>query len=416
MRIYTYDEISKAFTGAREAQLDPLSNSILNPKNATTKSPPVYDSNTQIPIYNPTNKDWDIIKLCIGNWYSLSHKMPERINTIFDCSDVAPNNYLTALAKQRQYNFDDKTQILTTISGEKYVKANPLDNDLKINNLDSLEYDTNSHKWIISLDNFKKLVNQIARFVYNNFCDEVFSYNGNNFQTNSDSLTKMQSMIDNQNYLTNSVVWVDSNNNDVNLSYPDLKELYFLIKNRNENYYLAYQNFRNMINSFSSINDLISKYPTIVTDLNNNKLSALSDILSKTNLTLDEYKNIANIRVNAEYDIIVNTITKDLVPNTEMLTWDTQQKEATDYLASKDVSKCPTISMIAKARGVSIDDLANKIIQKNTLYKTASAYIIGLRQKCQDEIQSATSQDELNNIKMPDINTIMSSIQEDSIK
>lgn len=88
----------------------------------------------------------------------------------------------------------------------------------------------------------------------------------------------------------------------------------------------------------------------------------------------------------------------DKTPDEERLTFERQEREAREYLASNDESKAPFLKALAISREVPLNDLAQKVVTKANKYAEISATLIGKRQKCLDEIKKATTKAELERI------------------
>ncbi len=97
--------------------------------------------------------------------------------------------------------------------------------------------------------------------------------------------------------------------------------------------------------------------------------------------------------VNVEFSKAMNAITNKY-PEHEQMTWDQQEQEARAYKADPKNAKTPLISNIAKARGIDLDTLADKIIAKAEAYKQAAGLAIGYRQEAEGVISTiATYED-----------------------
>lgn len=90
----------------------------------------------------------------------------------------------------------------------------------------------------------------------------------------------------------------------------------------------------------------------------------------------------------------------DKTPDEERLTFERQEREAREYLASNDESKAPFLKALATSREVPLDDLAQKVLLKADKYAEISAVLIGKRQKALDEIKKATTKEDLNSINV----------------
>lgn len=84
-------------------------------------------------------------------------------------------------------------------------------------------------------------------------------------------------------------------------------------------------------------------------------------------------------------------------PQFEIDTWTEQKAEAEAYRADNS-SAAPLLSGIAKERGISLDELVGKVMKKVQLYRDAVAPVTGKRQRLEDEVLAADTEDAVNNI------------------
>ncbi|HEG0588522.1 TPA: hypothetical protein SB588_001646 [Campylobacter coli] len=135
--------------------------------------------------------------------------------------------------------------------------------------------------------------------------------------------------------------------------------------------------------------------------LENNELELLKQylplVLSGAEL-LTEMKAIKLIEINKDYEKAILKVQKDYIPQSEMLSFETQERESLAYKNSnyQDTSLCPFMQAIATARGMDLRTLCDKAIEKATLYRQASGALIGKRQGLQDRVELAQNLDELN--------------------
>lgn len=125
----------------------------------------------------------------------------------------------------------------------------------------------------------------------------------------------------------------------------------------------------------------------------------LSLVLSDTEL-LTELKAIKLIEINNDYENAILLIQKEYIPQTEMLSFETQERESKAYKDSgyTDTSLCPFMQSIANARGVDLKTLCDKALEKATLYRQASSMLIGKRQGLQDKIEQVQTKEDLEGI------------------
>lgn len=139
----------------------------------------------------------------------------------------------------------------------------------------------------------------------------------------------------------------------------------------------------------------------------NNELELLKKyltlVLNGTEL-LTEMKAIKLIEINKDYESAILKVQKDYIPQSEMLSFETQERESLAYKNSKykDTRLCPFMQAIATARGIDLKTLCDKALEKATLYRQASGALIGKRQCLQDRIELVQSLEDLNLITWED--------------
>lgn len=84
-------------------------------------------------------------------------------------------------------------------------------------------------------------------------------------------------------------------------------------------------------------------------------------------------------------------------PEEEVLSWSKQEAEAEAYTAGATAS-VPLLSGIAGARGITVDDLAGRVLAKAHAWAVMSGAMIGKRQACEDAVDGATSIEEVRAI------------------
>lgn len=137
--------------------------------------------------------------------------------------------------------------------------------------------------------------------------------------------------------------------------------------------------------------------------LSNNELDLLKQylplVLSDTEL-LTELKAIKLIEINNAYETAVLSVQREHIPQTEMLSFEIQERESKAYKDSgyTDTSLCPFMQSIANARGVDLKALCDKALEKATLYRQASGMLIGKRQGLQDRIEQVQTKEDLEDI------------------
>ncbi|TLE09374.1 hypothetical protein [Helicobacter bilis] len=116
-------------------------------------------------------------------------------------------------------------------------------------------------------------------------------------------------------------------------------------------------------------------------------------------LDLEYVRNLYINLANESYNAVINIIMGENTPLSEMISWETQEKEAKAYLANNDVAQAPNIVIMATTQGRDISEFANKIIEKAQKYRMASSFLIGYRQKVIKTLESASDVISLRNAK-----------------
>jgi antitoxin component HigA of HigAB toxin-antitoxin module len=107
----------------------------------------------------------------------------------------------------------------------------------------------------------------------------------------------------------------------------------------------------------------------------------------------DDYRShkLAEIKAACEAEL---SALQASYPESEVLSWDKQEREARDYQADS-MASVPLITALAEARGVTVADLAGRIIQKADAYTATIGAVLGKRQKLEDQLNQMTSWEEM---------------------
>lgn len=90
-------------------------------------------------------------------------------------------------------------------------------------------------------------------------------------------------------------------------------------------------------------------------------------------------------KINADCEAQLAAI-RSRYPLSEILTWSKQEDEARAHQAGKAVDT-PLLAGIATARGISIDNLAARVIAKADAYTLLVSQAIGVRQQLEDQLE-----------------------------
>ena len=108
-------------------------------------------------------------------------------------------------------------------------------------------------------------------------------------------------------------------------------------------------------------------------------------------IDIEKVRQIRINKINNTYNNAIIEIMGENTPISEMLSWETQEREAKAYLETKDSTQAPSISLMAQSQERDLEEFANKIVEKSTKYRLASSFLIGYRQGLIKDIESATS-------------------------
>jgi hypothetical protein len=100
-----------------------------------------------------------------------------------------------------------------------------------------------------------------------------------------------------------------------------------------------------------------------------------------------------NAEVDAAYNAAISVISS-AYPATERDSWSKQEAEARAYVANNSAAT-PLLSALAGARGITIADLASRVITKADSYVIVAGALIGRRQARQDVIAAAVAANSL---------------------
>lgn len=112
--------------------------------------------------------------------------------------------------------------------------------------------------------------------------------------------------------------------------------------------------------------------------------------------TFEEAKADKLIEINMAADKTMAALISTY-PELEISTFDKQEAEARAYIADPE-APTPLLSALAKARGISMDELVKRVIAKADAFAAASGYIIGQRQALEDQLDTCKTLEEVQSI------------------
>lgn len=132
---------------------------------------------------------------------------------------------------------------------------------------------------------------------------------------------------------------------------------------------------------FGNFNDNNEKIKIILTDDEKK-----AQIEAKKIVVLEQLKLYSDKKINTLFSSY----------GTEKETWNIQIEEANNF--KNGIDDITFISVLAEKRGISLELLVEKIIEKNKIFREQSATIIGEKQNLVNKIKNSNSNEELNNI------------------
>ena len=109
--------------------------------------------------------------------------------------------------------------------------------------------------------------------------------------------------------------------------------------------------------------------------------------------------------INSACDAILNQAVNSY-PESEVLTFDQQVEEVKAYQASGNPADAPLLSTLSSARGITLDDLIQRVMAKRQAFSVLSGYVIGQRQALEDRLDECQTTEEVNaivvDIKIPE--------------
>lgn len=85
-------------------------------------------------------------------------------------------------------------------------------------------------------------------------------------------------------------------------------------------------------------------------------------------------------------------------PSTEVASFDKQEAEAKAYLADP-TTELVLLPVLAVARGISLDELVQKVLAKATMFAKYTGFMIGQRQKFEDQLDVLLKEGDTNGLK-----------------
>jgi len=128
------------------------------------------------------------------------------------------------------------------------------------------------------------------------------------------------------------------------------------------------------------------------------KSQASSEELQQQNtLALDDTRYQVSLSLSSQYEITLHHTVLNY-STSESLTFDQQLSEARNYRITGDREAAPMLVAISNARGITLEELVTKVLQKHKDYSVIMGSLMGQRKVYEEAIENATSVEELNSL------------------
>lgn len=114
--------------------------------------------------------------------------------------------------------------------------------------------------------------------------------------------------------------------------------------------------------------------------------------------SLDELKATKLQEINAGFEQTASQLVATY-PQSELLTFDQQTAEAEAYLADP-TAECPMLAPLAAARGITMDDLCQRVMAKHAAFSAATGLLMGQRQAMEDRLELAETVEDVQAIEV----------------
>lgn len=111
------------------------------------------------------------------------------------------------------------------------------------------------------------------------------------------------------------------------------------------------------------------------------------------NSELDRARSAKLAEINAACDALLGSAVYDY-PASEVQTFSQQTAEAQAYLADPAVIP-PLLSVLAQMRGITLDELAERVMAKHEMFSMLAGFVIGQRQALEDRLDSCETAEEV---------------------
>lgn len=100
--------------------------------------------------------------------------------------------------------------------------------------------------------------------------------------------------------------------------------------------------------------------------------------------------------IDADFEAAVSALTAGW-PQHEIQTWSKQESEAREFTLN-NATPTPMLATIAATRGLTVSELAQRVIRDADAFTNASAYYVGLRHKARQRVQAMPDSGDINRL------------------
>ncbi|CCF80529.1 hypothetical protein HBZS_109770 [Helicobacter bizzozeronii CCUG 35545] len=111
-------------------------------------------------------------------------------------------------------------------------------------------------------------------------------------------------------------------------------------------------------------------------------------------MSLEQIKERQLDFINTAFEAQMQSVQDEYIPLDEVLSFELQRQEASNLEGDT-----PFLDQLAQARGEDRKVLADKILKKHNEYMQQLATLLGKRHRLRDQVQNATSAQEVFNIR-----------------
>ena len=147
------------------------------------------------------------------------------------------------------------------------------------------------------------------------------------------------------------------------------------------------------------INNTEGEYDQIIWNDSREKPTWDQIVLTYNNYIFSFLKEQKQMEIRDKADSFLDNYAKEYGVY-EKITWEQQSAEAKLFLLNNNIDEVPLLATMSSVRQMDITEFANRIVNNEKNWKIISGYIIGKRLFYQDQLDVATTVEEIQNINV----------------